>query len=393
PPPVGATDTAEEGGDRRPRRHQFGILTHVPGINQHRAIVDEALKALGKDWDAWPGVLTASRLDPSTRLSGVLVLLAAVETFAARPQIVTIDPSDETLDWLGRAREPWASVARMRLPWTTTTATTAVWAVTNRGLYDDRRIAIALRGARQICSEGKADIGLLDALAECVAYLQAIERTARWEPQLRELLSLATRVITSATPPEILDLSMLVDGDTWADPAREAARSLPAEDIAPLVRLLSDLGPRRPPQRWLRDVETTLNPPSARQLLHRWTELASAADIVPEWPGSIVGDCRGTLFVGSNADIVRAAVWATSVLRDESWPVEHLVVLARRGELHNGAPQLPEPLALKVAAAAVDALAARGTPADRIALVGLLTALRRRDLTKKVTNALGGSPT
>ena len=35
------------------------------------------------------------------------------------------------------------------------------------------------------------------------------------------------------------------------------------------------------------------------------------AEIVPQWPGAAIGHCPGMLFVGTNSDIVRAAVWAT----------------------------------------------------------------------------------
>lgn len=62
---------------------------------------------------------------------------------------------------------------------------------------------------------------------------------------------------------------------------------------------------------------------------------------------------------------------------------------AARGEQHNGAAGLPEALALKVAAAAVDALVARGAPPDQIALTELLGVVQRKDLRKKVATALG----
>jgi hypothetical protein len=233
---------------------------------------------------------------------------------------------------------------------------------------------------------------LIDALVRCVSYLDAIEQSGRWELRLSELLGLARRIIASATPPEILDLSLLTDGDGWAVPARAAARSEPADDIAPLVRLLTDLGARKPPQRWLRDVKQALRPPAAQRLLRRWIELASTSEAVPEWPGSRIGDCRGTLFVGSNGDIVRAAVWATSVLPAEAWPVDYLTRLASRGEKHNGAEGFPEALALKITSAAVDALIARGTDDDAEALVQLHSLLQRKDLRKKILMATEEAP-
>lgn len=366
------------------------MLGGVQGVDEHRAVVDEALGVLGVGWDAWPAVLTDRRLDASSRLSGVIVLLAVADgEVGSGPEMMSYDPWDESLDWLGRAREPWSSLARMRLPWTAATATTALSVVIGRGPYDDRRIALALRGARQVCSAGQADAGLIDALTGCVAYLDALERSGSSEYRLSELLQLAQRIIASATPPELLDLSLIVDGDTWAAAARDAARSEPHDEIAPLVRLLSDLGPRKPPKSWCRDVARALQPPAAHRLLRRWIELAAAAQPVPEWPGSEIGFCRGTLFIGTNENVVRAAVWATSLVPDETWPIAHLVRLATRGEQHNGAARLPEALALKVAAAAIDVLVARGAPADQMALTELLGVLQRKDLRKKVDTARG----
>lgn len=375
-------------------RSSLDILGGVQqGVDEQRAVVEAALRALGVDWGAWPAVLTDPRLDVSARLSGVIMLLALTDgRLETGPQAVSIDPSDDSLDWLGRAREPWSSLARMRLPWTAATATTALSVTVGRGPYDDRRIALALRGARQVCSAGQADARLMDALARCVAYLEDIERSGRWENRLLELLERAQRIIAWATPPELLDLSLLVDGDTWAAPAREAARAEPHDDIAPLVRLLGDLGPRKPPRSWSQDVAKALEPAAAQRLLRRWMELASDAQAVPEWPGSRIGACRGTLFVGSNTNLVRAAVWATSVLPAETWPIDHLVRLATRGEKHNGAAGLPEALALKVAAAAIDTLVARGAPEDQIALTELLGVLQRKDLRKKIATATNESP-
>ncbi len=349
-------------------------------------MVDSALTGLGLDWGAWPSIVTDPRLDAQARLSAVLVLLALVEADATPGDIlVIVDPEATGLDWMGRERLPWERLPQLRLPWTAATAATALEAVVHRGLYDDRRFAMALQGARRVCAAGQADVALTRSLDGCIAYLESVGDE---QLRIKEMRHLARRVAASATPPEILDLSLVVDGDAWAGPAREAARVFPADEITTLVRLLGDLGPRKPTQRWFHDIDGALEPPSARQLLRRWTDLAAHTQIVPEWPGSRIGDCRGTLFVGTSTDIVRAAVWATSRLRDEVWPAELLGVLARRGSSHNGAPGLPEALALKVAFAAVDALAARGGTADRLVLSGLLDVLQRIDLVEKVVTAL-----
>lgn len=361
----------------------------MAGIEAHRAAVDRALGALGLAWDAWPDVVLDARLPPEARISGVLVLLATEEQDETDPDapvaVVTVGREEEdALDWMGRARHPWQQLARTRLPWDAESATTAVRAVATRRGYDERRIALALRAAKQVCADEQASADLLDALHACIARLEKEGE----RPDVEELRHRARRVLTSATPPDLLDLCLLVPGDDWAGSARDVASTLPADEIAALVRLLGDLGPRKPSKTWLRAIEAGLRPANARRLLREWLALAAYAEVVPEWPGSAIGHCRGTLFVGTNSDIVRAAVWATGVLPDESWPADLLGVLARRGAAHNGAPGFPEALALKVASAAVDTLAARGGEEDQRVLRELAEDLQRRDLLKKVTAAL-----
>ncbi|GEB12030.1 hypothetical protein [Pimelobacter simplex] len=359
-------------------------------LTAHRARVDAALTALGLGWEAWPRVLTDRRLDPEVRLSGLLVLLAAGEPARrSGPRVLWFSVemlTDPERDWLGRDRQPWDHLSRVRLPWTATTATTALESLRGQA-YDDRRVALALRGAAAVCADGAADAALLEALTRTAA---GLDGAADEEPRVVELRHLARRTLASATPPELLDLSLLVDGDTWSGPARAAARARPADEVTALVRVLSGLGPRRPAQRWWREVGALLEPATspARALLREWVELAARADVVPEWPGSRVGWCCGVLFVGTNVDVVRAAVLATAALPAETWPAEHLGVIARRGAEHNGMAGMAEALSLKTASAAIDALVRRGGADDRRVLTELRYALRRKDLLKRVVAAL-----
>lgn len=359
----------------------------MAGVESHRANVQLALARLGVGWESWPDVVLDPRLEPAERLSSVVVLIATADgtPTPSEPRIQLVGSEDQTTDWIGRQRSPWEQLGRVRISWTPEAAGTAVRSVSEAGSYDDRRVALALRGARDVCGAGRADGDLIDGLVQCIA---ALDRVEEWAWRIKELRSLARRVLASSAPPDLLDLSLLVDGDGWAAPAREAAHLEPADEVAMLVRLLGDLGPRKPTKAWKSAVEEALQAPAPRRLLHRWIELAASTVIVPEWPGGRIGDCLGTLFVGTNTDVVRACVWATSVLRHEEWPAEPLGVLARRGAAHNGAPGFSEALSLKVAAAAVDTLIARDGSADRRVLAELLEDLQRRDLLKKVGAAL-----
>lgn len=275
---------------------------------------------------------------------------------------------------------------RLRLPWTASTATTAVECVTGSWTHDERRVTLALRGAGQVCASGGADTHLLEALAACTAHLDALGDE---QFRVKELRAHVRRVVASATPPDLLDLSLLVDGDSWAGSARRAAGAAPAEVAAPLVRLLGGLGPRKPSATWLREVASALSTPEAREMLRSWISVAAEAEVVPALANSDLPYCPGALFVGTNTDLVRAAVWATSRVGDDPWPVAQLGVLARRGAAHNGSAGFPEALSIKVATAAVDVLIARGGEAERRVLGELLEDLQRRDLLTKIGRFLG----
>ncbi|MFY0408025.1 hypothetical protein [Solicola sp. PLA-1-18] len=351
-------------------------------VELHRLAVGRALCALGLGGHSLPEVVLDARLGPETRLSAVLVLLVAVEDEARPDPVLMLDGyQDDGLDWLGRRRHPWEELARLRLPWTAPTAAIAVESVTRAGIFDDRRFALALRGAREVCDAGRAEVLLVDALAHAIDRLDAVG-DEHW--RIKDMRGLARRALAAAAPPELLDLSLLVDGDEWVGPARDAVRDLDPAQVVPLVRALCALSTRKPSRRWLDQVELALEPAPARELLRRWLQSASIAGVVPEWPGSRIGDCLGTLFVGTNADVVRAAAWATTRLADSDWASESLGFLARRGAAHNGAPGFPEALSLKVSSAAVDALIARDGPADLRVLSELLEDLQRRDLVKRI---------
>ncbi|WP_418060337.1 hypothetical protein [Pimelobacter simplex] len=363
-----------------------------PDLAAHRGRLDAALRALDLDWASFPRVLADRRIDPEARLSGLLVLLAAGDREQrSGPRVLFIDISllhDPERDHLGRDRQPWAHLARVRLPWTAATATVALRTLHPQA-YDDRRVALALRGAATVCAAGTADADLLDALATTIARLDALGDE---EDRIGDLRRTARRALASASPPDLLDLSLLADGDTWAGPARAAARERDSADVTALVRLLGDLGPRKPAQRWWREVGALLEPEvsPARALLREWVELASRADVVPEWPDSRVGWCLGILFAGTNVDVVRAAVLATAALPPgETWPAAVLGVVARRGAEHNGMAGMTEALSLKTASAAIDALVRRGGADDVRVLGELRQVLRRKDLLKRVEAALG----
>lgn len=252
------------------------------------------------------------------------------------------------------------------------------------GGFDDRQVGAALRGAEQVCAAGAADVALLDALDRCRRWLDGLPSHVWAVPQMRLLVR---RVVASAAPPDLLDLSLVADGDGWGGPARQLAQDADPDAVAPLVRLLGELGPRKPSQRWLRDCDRALGLPAAVDVLRGWLELAADAPIVE--PDESLAYAGGMLFAPGNDDLVRATVLATRGLLAAAWVPPVLGVLARRGAASSLVPGMTAALALKVAGAAVDTLAARGTAGDRVVLEELFEDLSRRDLVRKVGAALG----
>lgn len=360
-----------------PRSIRPGILGRVSDLEAERDRIDRALAGAGAGWDGWPGVAATAPIDDRARLSALLLLLAIPDPraeFVEGPVVDLLDPADDVIDRL----------RRRRLPWDRTTARLALEAVTTRGRFDDRRVAAALRGAEAVCSTGAADVDLIAALETCASWLDGLSPDV-W--RVVEMRLAVRRALAAAAPPDLLDLSLIGDGDAWGGPAREAARVLVAEEIAPLVRRLGELGPRKPSQTWLRRTAEALRPTGAADLLHRWLELAAYTEVVA--PDDTVSFSGGMLFTRGNEEVVRAAVIASRLLPTDRRLPYVLGVLARRGAATSGESGMTASLALKVASAAIDALAARGAAEDRQVLEELLDDLSRRDLVKRVGEALG----
>ena len=350
-----------------------GIISVVRELAVHRDIVDRALGEAGSTWNDWPEVLSVAQFDERARLSGLLLLLTA----PAPRELVAGDAL--ALD--RRVVETIERLRRRRLPWDRHSARLAIDLVVERGDFDPQRVAVALRGAEAVCSRGDADTALIDALRRCATWLDQ-PHDVRWQlPQMRLQVR---RVLAASTPPIFLDLSLLAAGDAWAEPARRAARELPADEVAPLVRLLGELGSHVASRSWSRRVAEALQPVPARSLLKAWLQRAADVDAVPRDPAEGSGaDAR--LLAPANEDLVRAAVLATTVLPDSDWVPATLGALAARG----AATSKGNALCLKVASAAVEALASRGQRADRVVLAQLFDDLSRRDLVKRIGAILG----
>lgn len=327
------------------------------------------------DWTDWPEIAVTAPLDPGVRLSALLLLLSTErhQPGQARPQGLY---DSEVLNRL----------RRRRLPWTADTARLALLAVQGDRSFDGQRVGVALWGAEQVCRAGMANVALVNSL-ENLRHWLTTHNLGIW--QMPEARSGVERVLSLVTPPDVMDLSLIRSGDAWGEPARAAASSVSAQDAAPLIRLLGELGQRKPSQTWRKGILAACASPNARDLLRVWLDLAASTDIVEPDENAQIGFAGAMLFAHGNDHLVRAAVLAVAELPEEEWAADQLGILARRGAATSGGSGMTGALALKVASAAVDALAIRDTSRDRAVLEELFEDLTRRDLVKRVGTYLG----
>ncbi|MCP2048975.1 UNVERIFIED_ORG: hypothetical protein J3D58_003047 [Paenarthrobacter nicotinovorans] len=283
---------------------------------------------------------------------------------------------------------------RRSLPWDASTATLALRIVAQLEKFDGQRAGVALRAAEQVCLKGTATQQMLQSVKDLRTVLElmpgpmvGLGRLDYW--QMPETLALIERVLAAATPPDILNLSIIRDGDSWGAPAREAARRYPAGEVAPLVRLLTSLGPAKPGKTWRRKVAEELTRSSPSGLLADWLKIASDTDIVSPDEHAALGDSGAMLFAHGNDDLVRASAFAAQELADDPAVAELLGILARRGAAASGVPGMTGALALSVASAALDSLAGRSAESDRTELRKLFEDLTRRDLVRRIGKYLG----
>ncbi len=120
-----------------------------------------------------------------------------------------------------------------------------------------------------------------------------------------------------------------------------------------------------------------------RELLEPVIEIELTPSEMP-WPPA-------WLLAPGNELLVRGATWATADV-DDDWVVPLVGRLALRCAAPSPHPKVTAALAHRVASAAVEALAAMGTPAAEHELRTLLLEIRRRDLLKRIAAIIGERP-
>lgn len=327
--------------------------------------MEVALDRIGVGMNEWPDGVDVKKLSPRDQLVALLLIL-------------DISPA-RVNGWPFRSAEDKivTSLPRKTLPWDSDTAVFALQAALKVDCMN-YICGPALRGAEKAMAAGHVGPALYEAIDACATHLAGLMHgriAPRWN--VDKDLKTANRLLASFLPPGVLDLTAVHDGDEWAERARQLARAHPVDDVEPVVRHLALLGHKAPSQTWQRQLQEVLRPATARLLVAEWVGAARETGVAAD----------GHLYAPSNEDLVRAAVIAARSMSEEEVPSEVLGALVRQGA--ETRPPSTESLALRVASAAVDTLAQRGTDSDLAELERLLDDISRRDLLKRIGAALG----
>ncbi|MFD0508650.1 hypothetical protein ACFQ0G_49265 [Streptomyces chiangmaiensis] len=175
----------------------------------------------------------------------------------------------------------------------------------------------------------------------------------------------------------------------WALPLSDRAKTSPTPELACFVRHLASLSGPRPAQRWRRTCLELADAASARDLVADVLRaLAEDDPLCSRRSGSHTGWLHGGyhyhyVIHQNDGDLARGAVWAAALTGGPA-AVHHLGALA----LRTGGARSDVTQDLKLAGAAINALAETGDPASLEALWRLRSRIKHRALRKQLDTAL-----
>lgn len=233
------------------------------------------------------------------------------------------------------------------------------------------------------------------------AILAALERAAgrldghwrgAYDPDLRAARGRIRALLAANLPRGLLDLSIVADGDAWAEPARAvlAAHADRWEGVPEVLAHFAAARGSRPTKKWSRRLAELLDShPDLPSLSRELLEIVLEIDVVPT-PDLVFFPPRW-LLAPANETLLKGAVWSLRPVSAD-WLVRLLGRLTLRGAARSPDDGVPTPLSAVVANAAVDGLIEVGTDEARHELRRLLGEIRRRDLLKRIATALGEQP-
>ncbi|WP_052434210.1 hypothetical protein [Streptacidiphilus melanogenes] len=350
--------------ERRRTEPRFGFADWQgqEEYQRHRARIDAA-------WD-----VVEQRLSVSTE----------EEQRSAVVALLTADGLDSTDAW--RAREGVTPLVALLDGWTPE----EVEALLRRACADASRplaardLGLALDAAERLDADGCRAVAawVRHARGEVAALEADARRRGRLTARLDALLGRVEEAVIPA--------GLIPAYDVWAAALREQAGRAATPELAAFLRHMTGLSGPRPTQRWRRACTELADAASARDLAAE--VLRSLAEDEPlcskergahaDWMGE--GSHYHFLVHQDDRDLARGLIW-TSALTGGPATVAHLVALALRVGLHSGGGVIAD---LKLAGAAINALAEVEDASALAALWRLRSRIRDRALRKQVDTAL-----
>ncbi|MCX4794897.1 DUF4132 domain-containing protein [Streptomyces sp. NBC_01242] len=209
------------------------------------------------------------------------------------------------------------------------------------------------------------------------------------EARLRATLAQRLRALLASVDEAHIPEGLIPADAPWASPLRQRVKTSPTPELACFVRHLVSLSGPRPAQRWRRTCLELADAASARDLVADVLRALAGDDpLCSRGSGAHTGwlhdDYHYHYVVHQNdGDLARGAVWAAALTGGPA-AVQHLGALAlRTGGLGTGVIE-----DLKLAGAAINALAETGDAASLEALWRLQSRIKHRALRKQLDTAL-----
>ncbi|MGW0882344.1 DUF4132 domain-containing protein [Streptomyces sp. NPDC002671] len=251
------------------------------------------------------------------------------------------------------------------------------------GFWFANSLRLVLNAADQLDPDGRRAV--LPWLRHVHTKLMNTTVEARLYASLAQRLRALLATVDEAHIPE-----GLIPADApWAAPLSERAKTSPTPELASFVRHLASLSGPRPAQRWRRTCLELADAASARDLVADVLRaLAEDDPLCSRRSGAHTGWLHSGyhyhyLVHQNDGDLARGVVWAAALTGGPA-VVQHLAALALRTCGH-GTGVTDD---LKLAGAAVNALAETGDPASLEALWRLQSRIKHRALRKQLDTAL-----
>jgi hypothetical protein len=318
---------------------------------------------------------------PRLRRSLAIVALAGPRSGWTAAHLAEVDPADQWPADLVRA------LVRRRIEWDPESAALGLRLVAASG-FDDERIQLVIKAAEQVAEAHPAHPGVVDGLERLLAMCRG---TPTHRYRVPEMTARVVAALARHTPPELVDLSPVLDSDAWGPAARELLWTAADRGVhvTALLRCLA-AAPRgsEPTAKWLGQVDTVLDDPETSRVVADLVQLLVDLPLTED----------GRLIDAGNDHLARAAMWALARADDLPERLDLLASVVVRCSQTNGHPRVTEALSGKAAGAAVRVLGhLRDAPgptsplADEV-LRRLQQQVTRGDILRRISKALDQAP-